>query len=65
MEILSIFPLYAIHHKPCPLGWSEQKKIGRLKSNTNQRLPNGRYSKNCENFFKNIIVFCPLPRAKG
>ena len=27
-------------------------------------LRNGRYSKNCENFFKNIIVFCPLPRAK-
>src|SRR6218665_2660789 len=27
-------------------------------------LRNGRYSKNCENLFKNIIVFCPLPRAK-
>jgi len=41
-----------------------KQNIGRLKSNTNQKLPNGEYSKNCENFFKNIVVFCPLTSEK-
>jgi len=34
-----------------------KQNIGTLKSNSNQKLLNGMYSINCENFFKNIIVF--------
>jgi len=45
-------------------GAVNKQKIGVLKSDTNQKLPNGMYSKHCENFFKNIIVFCPLRAPK-
>src|SRR6218665_1242834 len=44
------------------LGWNEQRKIGRLKSNTNQKLPNGRYSKTVKTFQK---YYCLLPSTKS
>ena len=42
----------------------KKTKVGTVIPNSDQKLPNGRYSKRVENIFKNITVFRVSQREK-